>query len=52
LIQNLLFDFFDLVIWRILKIFEIIGIERRRCGGDCLDSIAALQELKFPQALL
>ena len=36
LIENLLLGCFDLVIWRILKVFDVFGIERRRCGGDGL----------------
>src|SRR5258708_4722300 len=52
LIENLLLNSLNLVIWRIIKVLHVLSIERRSSWGDDLCRRAALQEFKFSETLL
>jgi hypothetical protein len=53
LIEDLLPGFFDLVIWRILKVLQVLGKSSAGvAAADYLGGSAALQKFEFPQPLL
>ena len=52
LIEDFFLGSFNLVVWRILKILHLLGIERRSCCSNDLGCCPSLQHFEFPQSLL